>query len=142
MDWRTPYLDLTDDYAIVSRVSDPTTDETVVVAAGITKYGTLAAGESLTSSRIEELSKYAPSGWRRKNLASCPGHQSGSGEFRRPIFGRAAFPRKLSIFQPVLQPDPHECFADRANADCKSTPAVAIALGSDKLLLSACAAGQ
>jgi hypothetical protein len=68
IDRRTPDLDLTEDYSIVSRVSDPTTGETVIVAAGITKYGTMAAGEFLTSSRLNELTRYAPRDWRRKNL--------------------------------------------------------------------------
>jgi hypothetical protein len=68
VDRRTPDLDLTEDYSIVSRVSDPTTGETVIVAAGITKYGTMAAGEFLTSSRLNELTKYAPRDWTRKNL--------------------------------------------------------------------------
>jgi hypothetical protein len=68
VDRRTPDLDLTEDYSIVSRVSDPTTGETVIVAAGITKYGTMAAGEFLTSSRLNELTRYAPRDWRRKNL--------------------------------------------------------------------------
>jgi hypothetical protein len=68
VDWRTPYSQLTEDYALVSRVSDPTTGETVIVAAGITKYGTLAAGEFLTGSRLEELARYAPADWKRKNL--------------------------------------------------------------------------
>ncbi len=68
VDRRTPELDLAEDYAIVSRVSDPTTGETVIVAAGITKYGTLSAGEFLTSSRLDDLTRYAPRDWRRKNL--------------------------------------------------------------------------
>ena len=37
VDWRTPYLELIEDYALVSRVSDSTTGETVIVAADITK---------------------------------------------------------------------------------------------------------
>src|SRR5581483_2240420 len=52
VDRRIPDMDLTEDYSIVSRVSDPTTGETVIVAAGITKYGTLSAGEFLTTSRL------------------------------------------------------------------------------------------
>jgi hypothetical protein len=68
VDRRTPDMDLTEDYSIVSRVSDPTTGETVIVAAGITKYGTLSAGEFLTGSRLNELARYAPRDWRRKNL--------------------------------------------------------------------------
>ena len=68
IDWRTPYLQLSEDYAIVSRVADPTTGEILIVVAGITKYGTLAAGEFLTSSRMDELKRYAPRGWEHKNL--------------------------------------------------------------------------
>ena len=68
VDRRTPDLDLTEDFSIVSRVSDPTTGETVIVAAGITKFGTMAAGEFLTSSRLDGITRYAPRDWRRKNL--------------------------------------------------------------------------
>jgi hypothetical protein len=68
VDRRTPDLDLTEDFAIVSRVSDPTTGETVIVAAGVTKYGTLSAGEFLTTSRLNEITRFAPRDWRRKNL--------------------------------------------------------------------------
>jgi hypothetical protein len=75
VDRRTPELDLAEDYSIVSRVSDPTTGETVIVAAGITKYGTLSAGEFLTSSRLDELTRYAPRDWRRKNLQIILGTQ-------------------------------------------------------------------
>ena len=75
VDRRTPDLDLAEDYAIVSRVSDPTTGETVIVAAGITKYGTLSAGEFLTGSRLNDVAKYAPRDWRRKNLQVILGTQ-------------------------------------------------------------------
>ncbi|PWU08527.1 MAG: hypothetical protein C5B51_07735 [Terriglobia bacterium] len=68
VDGRLPYLELTEDYSIVSRVSDPTTGETVIVVAGITKYGTLSAGEFLTGSRLDEVARYAPPDWRRKNV--------------------------------------------------------------------------
>jgi hypothetical protein len=68
VDRRTPDMDLTEDFAIVSRVSDPTTGETVIVAAGITKYGTLSAGEFLTTSRLDGITRYAPRDWWRKNL--------------------------------------------------------------------------
>jgi hypothetical protein len=57
------------DYAIISRVFDPTTEQTVVVAAGITHLGTQAAGEFLTNpAYFEEAVKRAPRDWPRKNM--------------------------------------------------------------------------
>jgi len=72
-DWKVdttlPYLKLTEDFAIISRVLDPATERMVVVVAGLVQYGTLAAGEFLTNSAyLEELSKRAPRNWRRQNL--------------------------------------------------------------------------
>ena len=62
-------VELTDDYAIVSRVLDATTGRLVVVAGGIANYGTLAAGEFLTDPRLmEEVAARAPRNWDRKNL--------------------------------------------------------------------------
>ena len=69
VDLSMPYMKLTDDYAIISRVLDPSTDRMVVIAAGISNFGTLSAGEFLTDSRLmEDLAKRAPRGWERKNL--------------------------------------------------------------------------
>jgi hypothetical protein len=63
-DGRTP-----EDYAIVSRVFDSKTGELLIAAAGITQYGTRAAGEFLTSPRLMTLlGAAAPSDWSRKNL--------------------------------------------------------------------------
>ena len=57
------------DYAIVGRLLDPNTDQYVVVAAGIGRGGTVAAGEFLVDQhRMEELLKQVPSDWKRKNL--------------------------------------------------------------------------
>ncbi|HEY1484131.1 MAG TPA: hypothetical protein VGF19_15475 [Candidatus Acidoferrum sp.] len=57
------------DYAIVGRLLDPNTDQMVVVAAGIGRGGTVAAGEFLVDQhRMEELLKQVPSDWKRKNL--------------------------------------------------------------------------
>jgi hypothetical protein len=57
------------DYAIVSRVHNPTTEQTVVVAAGIRGGGTSAAGEFLTNpAYIAQALRSAPSGWERKNV--------------------------------------------------------------------------
>jgi hypothetical protein len=57
------------DYAIVGRLLDPNTDQMVVVAAGIGRGGTVAAGEFLVDQhRMEELLKQVPLDWKRKNL--------------------------------------------------------------------------
>lgn len=59
----------TDDYAIVSRVFDSKTGELLIAAAGITQYGTRAAGEFLTSGPLmTALAANAPRDWPRKNL--------------------------------------------------------------------------
>ncbi len=63
-DWKMPA-----DYAIVSRVLDPMTGKMVVSAAGITQYGTAAAGEFLTKPKYLEMAlRQAPSDWTRKNI--------------------------------------------------------------------------
>jgi hypothetical protein len=69
LDYDTPYMSLTQDYALISRALEPTTQRMVVVAAGLTGYGTQAAGEFLTNeSYMEEAVRGAPAGWERKNL--------------------------------------------------------------------------
>ncbi len=63
-DWNMPI-----DYAIVSRVLDPTTGKMVVTAAGITEYGTAAAGEFLTNPEyLSRLIRRAPRDWQHKNI--------------------------------------------------------------------------
>lgn len=57
------------DYAIVSRVFNPTTERAVVVAAGIRGGGTTAAGEFLTNpSYLKEALRGAPNNWDRRNV--------------------------------------------------------------------------
>jgi hypothetical protein len=57
------------DYAIVARFLDPNTDQFVVVAAGIARGGTVAAGEFLVDAhRMEEMLDQLPGNWRRKNI--------------------------------------------------------------------------
>jgi hypothetical protein len=64
-----PYWKIPVDYAIVSRVFNPTTEQTVVIAAGITHYGTHAAGEFLTNpAYFSEALSHAPREWYRKNM--------------------------------------------------------------------------
>jgi len=65
----TPYLKLTEDFAVITRVHDPTTERMVVIVAGLTGYGTTASGEFLTNpAYLEALSKSAPKDWASKNM--------------------------------------------------------------------------
>ena len=69
VDYSMPYLSVTKDYALVLRVFDPKTDQMVVTVAGISAFGTLAAGEFLSNpSEIRKLEAFAPKGWKKKNL--------------------------------------------------------------------------
>jgi hypothetical protein len=59
----------TQDYAIVTRVFDPSTEHTVVSVAGIESYGTLAAGEFVTDPQyLGEALLGAPRDWGKKNV--------------------------------------------------------------------------
>ncbi|MFY9856081.1 MAG: hypothetical protein WAK26_19620 [Terracidiphilus sp.] len=69
VDYSTPYLDITRDYALVLRVLDPKSEQIVVVDAGITVFGTFAAGDFLTNKKeMNKLAAIAPSGWEKKNM--------------------------------------------------------------------------
>jgi hypothetical protein len=69
VDYSMPYLNVTRDYALVLRVSDPKTEQMVVTVAGISAFGTLAAGEFLTNpNEIRKIEAIAPKGWEKKNL--------------------------------------------------------------------------
>ncbi|HVZ19285.1 MAG TPA: hypothetical protein VG897_19350 [Terriglobales bacterium] len=57
------------DYAIVARLVDSNTDRYAVVAAGIARGGTVAAGEFLVDNRrLEELAHWTSQDWSHKNL--------------------------------------------------------------------------
>ena len=57
------------DYALATRVFNSNTEQYVVVAAGITEIGTLAASEFLTTPEyFAEALAGAPSDWKRKNI--------------------------------------------------------------------------
>jgi hypothetical protein len=63
------YKDVKEDYAIVSRVWDSTTGRVAVTVAGLSQYGTAAAGEFLsTPSYIAQITQNAPKEWDRKNI--------------------------------------------------------------------------
>lgn len=58
-----------EDYVIISRIFQSETGEMLITAAGITQYGTRAAGEFLTNpANFEALAIQAPAGWQKKNL--------------------------------------------------------------------------
>ena len=57
------------DYAIVTRMVDTTSDRPVIIAAGLTQYGTLGAGEFLSNSEyFSEAARQLPKDWPKKNL--------------------------------------------------------------------------
>jgi hypothetical protein len=57
------------DYAIVARFIPPDTDQVSVVAAGIGRGGTVAAGEFLVNeNRMDEILKQLPVDWQKKNI--------------------------------------------------------------------------
>ncbi|WP_158789859.1 hypothetical protein [Granulicella sp. L46] len=57
------------DYAIVARFRDANTGKLAVVAAGIARGGTVAAGEFLTQpGEMDAIKAHAPKGWNGKNM--------------------------------------------------------------------------
>lgn len=64
-----PYLKLTEDFGVITRVHDPTTERMVMIVAGLTGYGTTAAGEFVSNpAYLEALSKTAPRNWASQNM--------------------------------------------------------------------------
>jgi hypothetical protein len=64
-----PFANVQEDYAIISRVVDPTTGRVVVTVSGLAKFGTEAAGEFLTNPvYMQQISRQAPRGWERRNM--------------------------------------------------------------------------
>ena len=69
VNYSTPYLNLTEDFALISRVLDPVTERMVVLAGGLTGYGTMAAGEFLSNpAYMETIASQAPRNWAHKNV--------------------------------------------------------------------------
>jgi hypothetical protein len=69
VDFKKPLGEFNRDYAIVSRVRDAKTEQTVVIVAGIASWGTLAAGEFVTMpEHLKKLESLAPKNWEHKNL--------------------------------------------------------------------------
>jgi hypothetical protein len=64
-----PGKDIANDYALVTRVVDRTTEQTIVILGGITQYGTEAAAEFVTNpSYFAAALAHAPSNWSGKNI--------------------------------------------------------------------------
>ena len=82
-----PFAAVQEDYAIVSRVVDPTTGRMVVTASGLAKFGTEAAGEFLTNpAYLEQISRHAPKGWERRNMQIV---------IRANVIGRSSGPPQI-----------------------------------------------
>lgn len=84
-----PYEVVQEDYAIISRVLDPTTGRIVVTASGLAKFGTEAAGEFLTNpGYIEQIFRLAPKGWERRNMQII---------IRAHVVGRSSGPPEIVV---------------------------------------------
>lgn len=74
VDWQLvnawpPGKDISKDYALVTRMVNRTTEQTIVILAGIAQYGTEAAAEFVTDpAYFEQALAHAPRDWYRKNI--------------------------------------------------------------------------
>jgi hypothetical protein len=69
VNYSMPYLQLTEDFALITRVRDPVTERMVVLAGGLTGYATMAAGEFLSDpAYMEAIAAHAPPNWAHKNV--------------------------------------------------------------------------
>lgn len=92
VNYARPYLQLTEDYALISRVLDPVTERMVVLAGGLTGYGTIAAGEFLTGpGYIDAITAKAPRNWDRKNVQMVISTKVINGKSGPPILLMAYF---------------------------------------------------
>lgn len=63
------FNDVLRDYAIVTRVRDPKTEQIALIVAGLGSWGTQAAGEFVSSpDHVKKLERFAPRNWQQKNL--------------------------------------------------------------------------
>jgi len=68
-DFSMPLGQFNRDYAIISRVRDPKTEQTAVIVAGIGSWGTLVASEFVTSpEHLKKLDAFGPNHWERNNV--------------------------------------------------------------------------
>lgn len=67
--WAITWQNPTTDYAIVSRIFDTTTGQPVVIAAGVHRMGTEAAGECFSDTEcFAQAEQLAPGDWARANV--------------------------------------------------------------------------
>ena len=72
-DWavkvNAPYTDVTEDYAVITRLRDSATGQMLVSVGGVTAIGTLAASEfAINPSGWETVARQAPRDWDQKNV--------------------------------------------------------------------------
>jgi hypothetical protein len=68
-EWRVPYQDLAQDYAIVARFHDNVTGQPVIILAGILAEGTEAASEVVSDPQyLKAMLEKAPKDWDKKNV--------------------------------------------------------------------------
>jgi hypothetical protein len=64
-----PGREITEDYALVTRVVNRTTEQTIVILGGIAQYGTEAAAEFVTTpGYFQQALAHAPRDWSGKNI--------------------------------------------------------------------------
>lgn len=63
-----PYASVAHDYGLLARFHDATTEDQVLVVAGVGSYGTEAASEFLASGYLDNLDHKFPQGWENRNL--------------------------------------------------------------------------
>lgn len=69
IDLRSPPAEVHKDYAVVSRIKSPITEQTELIIAGIGPSGTVAASEFVTNPRyFNEFVKLAPMGWEKHDV--------------------------------------------------------------------------
>ena len=69
IDFSKPYSSVPNDYAIVARYHDPTTEGPVMVVAGLGPYGTEAASAFVSTPQyLEQVARQIPAGWEGKNI--------------------------------------------------------------------------
>jgi hypothetical protein len=67
--YSAPFNDVLRDYAIVTRVRDPKTEQIALIVAGLGSWGTQAAGEFVSNpDHVKKLESFAPRNWQQKNL--------------------------------------------------------------------------
>ena len=60
---------ITEDYGLVTRVFNPTTEQPIVILGGIAQYGTDAAAEFVTDpGYFQQALEHAPADWSKKNI--------------------------------------------------------------------------